>query len=76
MEVITLPATLDIDLEVFQNARRHAFPLAYQSEEDMLGADIFVVEALCLLPRHLQDFPNALREVVPVHDILILRVAR
>ena len=35
-----------IDVEVFQDVSRHAAPLFDQTQQDVLGADIFVIEPL------------------------------
>src|SRR5207247_8703894 len=56
-----------IDVEIGQNRRGNAFALADQPEQDVLGADVLVMQTRRLFARHLQNFPNAIREIVAVH---------
>ena len=41
-----------------------ALALANQPKEDVFSADIVVLESDRLFPRHRENFPNAVREVV------------
>ena len=59
---------LQIDVQVGEHGRGDALALADQAEEDVLGADVVVLEADRLLARHRQDLPNPVGEVV-VHWI-------
>ena len=48
-----------IDVEVLQHVGGHPAPLFDQAQEDVLGADIFVIEPLGLLVGQLHDLPGA-----------------
>src|SRR5208337_791752 len=50
----------EIDVEILQHVGGYSAPLLYQSEQDMLGADVFVVEPLCFLIGKLHDFSGAI----------------
>src|ERR1051325_1015145 len=63
----------EVDVEVGQNGRRHPLALADQPEQDVLGSNVLVVQPRGFFPRHLQDFPHTIREVVPVHRRSCLR---
>ena len=54
-----------------QNARGHAVAFAQQAEQDVLGADVGVIEVLGLLLRQGQDFLHA-RRVGNVADHLLV----
>ena len=63
---------LDIDVEVLQHARGDAFAFAEQAEQDVLGADVGMVERLGFLAREREDFFHA-RRVGNVADHLGFR---
>src|SRR3989338_9745894 len=46
------------------------FALADQAEEDVLGADVLMVQPRGFFPRHLQDLPDSIGKVVAVHGSL------
>ncbi len=50
---------LDVDLEGLQHARGHAVAFAQQAEQDVLGADVAVIECLRFLAREREDFLHA-----------------
>ena len=52
---------LDVDLEVLQHARGHAFAFAQQAEQDVLGADVGMVERLRFLAREREHLLHARR---------------
>src|SRR3989441_526125 len=56
-----------VDVEIGQDGRRHAFAFADQPQQDVLGPYVLVVQPRGFLPRHLQDLAHAIREVVAVH---------
>ena len=58
---------LEVDVQIGEHRRRHAFALADQAEEDVLGADVLVVQTGRLFAGHLQDLPDTIGEVVAVH---------
>ena len=43
-----------VNVEVEQDAGAHAFALAHQAEQDVLGADVVVTERECLAQRELE----------------------
>ena len=53
--------------EVLDDGGGNALALADQSEQDVLGADVFVVQSRRFLARHRENLSNALGEVVSVH---------
>ena len=53
-----LPALVDVDVEIPQHTSGHAFTLAQQAKQDVLGADVSVVECLGFLFGKLEDFFN------------------
>ena len=55
---------VELDAQVAEHLRRDAFALADQAEQQVLGADVVVVEALRLFLRKLQDFARPLGEFV------------
>ena len=63
---------LDIDFQVLQHARGHAFAFAEQSEQDVLGADIGMIQRLGFLAGQREHFLHA-RRVGNVADHLGLR---
>ena len=63
---------LDVDVEGLQHARGHAFAFAQQAEQDVLGADVGMIERLRLLAREREHFLHA-RRVGNVADHLRLR---
>ncbi len=58
---------LEVDVEIRQHGRGNAFAFADQSQQDMLGPHVLVVQPRSFLPRHLEDLAHPIREVVPVH---------
>jgi len=67
-ELLDLHADLpQVDVEVLQHIRRDPAAFLDQSEQDMLGADVFVVEPLSLLVGQLHDLPGAVGEAF-VHE--------
>ena len=50
----------EIDIQILQHVGGHAAPLLYESEENMLGADVFVIEPLCLLICQLHDLSGTI----------------
>ena len=69
-----------LDVHVLEDARGDAFALADEAEQQVLGADVVVVEPLRFFLRKRQDLARALRELVEaIHraaPIPIERVAR
>ena len=53
-----------LDVHVLEHARRDALALADEPEQQMLGADVVVVEPLRLILRKRQDLARAIRELV------------
>src|SRR5690606_25332114 len=58
---------LEVDAEVGEHRGCDALTLANKSEEDVLGADVLVMQASSLLACHLEHPPDPVGEVVPVH---------
>ena len=57
-----------LDVHVLEHARGDALALADQAQEQVLRADVVVVEALRLVLRERQDLASAIRELVePIH---------
>ena len=54
-----LAALVDVDVEIFQHACGDAFALAQQAQQDVLGADVGVMQRLGLLLRKLEHFLHA-----------------
>jgi hypothetical protein len=67
-------SAFNIDFQALEDAGRHAFPLAQQPEQDVLGAHIRMIEAFGFLARERQDFLDA-RRVRNIADHLRLRPA-
>ena len=63
---------LDIDVEILQHARGDAFAFAQQAEQDVLGADVGMVERLRFLAGEREHFLHA-RRVGNVADHLRFR---
>ena len=60
-----------LDVHVLEDARGDALALANQPEQQMLGTDVVVVEALRLILREGQDLPRPVGELVEsVHGSL------
>ncbi len=60
----------EFDVHVLEDARRDTLSLTDQAEEEMLRADVVVVETLRLVLGQCQDFARAVRELVePIHRI-------
>ena len=53
-----------LDVHVLEDARRDALALADEPEQQVLGADVVVVEPLRLVLRERQDLARAIRELV------------
>ena len=53
-----------LDVHVLEDARRHALALADEAQEQMLRADVVVVEPLRLVLSQCQDLARAIRELV------------
>ena len=59
-----------LDVHVLEHARRHALALAHEAEEQVLRADVVVVEPLRLVLSERQDLARAIRELIePIHRI-------
>ena len=56
-----------VDIEVLEHVGRHAAPFLDEPQQDVLGADVFVVEPLGFLVGQLHHFPGPIRESL-VHD--------
>ena len=54
----------ELDVHVLEDARSDAFALADEAQEQVLRADVVVVEPLSLVLRERQDLPGAVREFV------------
>ena len=54
----------ELDVHVLENARRNSLALADEPEQQMLGADVVVVEPLRLILRKRQYLARAVRELV------------
>ncbi len=54
----------ELDVHVLEHACRHALALADETEEEVLGADVVVVEALRLVLRQGQDLARPIGELV------------
>ena len=63
---------LEVDVEV-RSTRGDALALADQAEQDVLGADVLVVQPGRFLARHLEDLPDPVGEVVAVHRVTLRR---
>ena len=53
-----------LDVHVLEDARRHTLALADEAEEQVLRADVVVVEPLRFVLRKCQDLARAVRELV------------
>ena len=49
----------EVDVEILQDVGRHSAPFLDQPQQDVLRADVFVVEPLGFLVRQLHDFSGA-----------------
>ena len=59
-----------LDVHVLEDARGDTLALADEAQEQMLRADVVVVEALRLVLRERQDLASAIRELVEaVHRV-------
>ena len=54
----------EFHVHVLEHARRHALALAHEAEEQVLGADVVVVEPLRFVLREGQDLARAVGELV------------
>ena len=69
-ELFHLQADLaQVDVQVLQHVGRHPAALLDQAQQDVLGADIFVIEPLGLLIGQLHDLPGAVGKSF-VHETL------
>ena len=60
----------ELDVHVLEHARGDALALAHQPEEQVLRADVVVVEPLRLVLRQCQDFARPVRELVEsLHEV-------
>ncbi len=60
----------ELDVHVLEHARGDTLALAHQPEEQVLRADVVVVEPLRLVLRECQDFARAVRELVEsLHEV-------
>ncbi len=67
---------VEVDAQVLQDGRSHPFTFANESEQYVLGADVLVTQPLRLFPRHCENLANALREIVSVHRVDPVSLAR
>ena len=58
------PHLRELDVHVLEDARGHTFALADEAQEQVLRADVVVVEPLGFVLRERQDLPGAVRELV------------
>ncbi len=66
-----LACLFDVDLEVFEHAGGDAVTFAQEAEQEVLGADVGMVEGLCLLIGEGEDLLDA-RRVGDVADHLLI----
>ena len=67
------PDLRQLDVHVLEHAGRDALALAHQPEQQMLGADVVVVEPLRLVLSQRQDLARAIRELVEaIHPASVL----
>ena len=67
-ELDRCPDLRQLDIHVLEHARGHPLTLADEAEEEVLGADVVVVEPLRFVLSQGQDLPRAIRELVePIH---------
>jgi hypothetical protein len=59
-----VPDLLQVDVHVLQHVRSHPGSLLDEAEEDVLGADVLVIELLCFLSREAHDLLRAVGESV------------
>ena len=57
----------EIHVEVLEDGGRDSFAFANEAEQDVLGADVLVVQTGRLFARHLQNLPDSISEIVAVH---------
>src|SRR5437016_7244700 len=58
---------LEIHIQIGQCGGRHTFALAQDGQENVLGADVLVLQPRGLFPRHLQYLADTIGKVVAVH---------
>src|SRR5258706_69257 len=63
-----VPDVFEVSVQILQDGTRHTVTLTNDPEQDVLGSDELLMEARRLLPRHLEDFARAIREVVTVQS--------
>ena len=57
-----------LDVHVLEHARGHTLPFAHEAEQEVLGPDVVVVEALGLILSEGEDLACAVGELVePIH---------
>ncbi len=61
---------VQLDAEVLEHLCGDSFTFANQSEQNVLGAHVFVVQSRSFLAGHREDLAYALGEVVAVHSPL------
>jgi hypothetical protein len=61
---------VQLDVEILEDRRGYTFTLSDQTEQDVLRADVLVMETSRLFSRHREDFSDSLGEVVAVHVAL------
>ena len=66
-----LARLLDINIEILEHARRDAVPLAQQTQQNVFGADVGVIQRLGFLGREGQNFFHA-RRVGDVSDHFLI----
>ena len=58
---------VEVDVQILKDRGSYALTLADESEQDVLGANVLVLEPLSFLSRHGENLSDSLSEVVPVH---------
>ena len=65
-----------LDVHVLEHPRGDALALADEAQQQVLGADVVVVEPLRLVLRERQDFARAVRELVEaIHESNVCSLA-
>ena len=68
-ELLDLEANLaQVDVQVLEDVGADARAFLDQTQQDVLGADVLVIEALGLLVGQGHDFPSAIGETFEHHD--------
>src|SRR6266545_1238149 len=58
---------LEIHIQIGQSGGRHTLALAQDGQENVLGADVLVLQSRGLFARHLQHLADTIGKVVAVH---------